>query len=310
MNWNETIQQLYPTKGDGYMWKPMLSATVESIYNLKYPLLASPKIDGIRCIMVGGVASTRSLKPIPNIYIRDILAFPAYNGLDGELVVGKPTAKEVFQATDSGVMSRDGKPIFTYNVFDCILPEIVNLPFYERLVYVQAMTQKAVHARFVSHTTVHNVEELEDFEATMLKLGYEGVMLRDPNGPYKSGRSTLKQGWLMKMKRFVDDEAIIVGFTERMHNANEPTISALGYQERSSHKANQVPTASLGAFIVQAKEKWSTTFKVGSGFDEAQRFEFWIEREKLLGTTIKFKYQPIGVKDLPRQPIFLGFRHD
>src|SRR3990172_7746708 len=57
MNWNETIQQLYPTKGDGYMWKPMLSATVESIYNLKYPLLVSPKIDGIRCLVVGGVAS-------------------------------------------------------------------------------------------------------------------------------------------------------------------------------------------------------------------------------------------------------------
>jgi len=48
----------------------MLSATVEDTALLSYPLLASVKIDGVRCIIRDGVAMSRSMKPIPNASVQ------------------------------------------------------------------------------------------------------------------------------------------------------------------------------------------------------------------------------------------------
>ena len=42
-----------------------------------------------------------------------------------------------------------------------------------------------------------------------------------PNAPYKQGRSTVREGYLLKVKTFLDDEATVVRFEERMHNGNE-----------------------------------------------------------------------------------------
>mgnify|MGYP006263262291 CR=1 FL=1 len=49
--------------------QPMLAGTLESLADVRYPVYATPKIDGIRCIKVGGRALTRTFKPIPNVYI-------------------------------------------------------------------------------------------------------------------------------------------------------------------------------------------------------------------------------------------------
>ena len=65
----------------------MLAASCDDIDQLRYPLLATQKIDGIRCLIIDGVAMSRSLKPIPNRYIQSIIGKREYNGLDGELVV-------------------------------------------------------------------------------------------------------------------------------------------------------------------------------------------------------------------------------
>ena len=94
-------------------FKPMLAASCDDIDQLRYPLLATQKIDGIRCLIIDGVAMSRSLKPIPNRYIQSIIGKREYNGLDGELVVGSS-----FQQATSGIMSSDGEPDFTYHVFD------------------------------------------------------------------------------------------------------------------------------------------------------------------------------------------------
>jgi DNA ligase 1 len=67
----------------------------KDLTGIKYPILASPKLDGIRCIMINGVAMSRTLKPIPNLYVQERLKnLP--NGLDGELIVGNPTNPDVF----------------------------------------------------------------------------------------------------------------------------------------------------------------------------------------------------------------------
>jgi ATP-dependent DNA ligase len=95
--------------------KPMLAEKItdEQIEELSYPLLVTPKIDGIRCIVVNGKALTRSLKPIPNHFVRTMIEASCPDGFDGEIVV-----EGGFNATQSAVMSAEGTPDFRYLVFD------------------------------------------------------------------------------------------------------------------------------------------------------------------------------------------------
>ena len=75
-----------------YGFKPMLAAPVTDIELLNYPVLASPKLDGIRCVVIDGVAYSRSLKPIPNEEIQKFFSSGKYDGFDGELICGPHNA--------------------------------------------------------------------------------------------------------------------------------------------------------------------------------------------------------------------------
>ena len=134
-------------------------------------------------------------------------------------------------------------------------------------------------------------------------------MIRHPMGKYKYGRSTEKQGWLLKLKRFSDSEAVIVGVVEMMSNQNEAKINALGLTERSSHKENQIPMGTMGALKVRdIHHGWE--FEIGTGFTAEERQWFWDNRQTFeeVETLVKYQYFPIGMKDLPRHPSFKGLR--
>lgn len=287
-------------------FKPMLASPVTDESKIRFPVLASPKLDGIRCIIRNKQAVSRNMKPIPNKMVADMLAgLPPF---DGELVVGDPTAKDVFQTTSSGIMSRDGAPQFTFFVFDVALAAA--LPFAARLQEAQAWAAACgPWVQHVPHIRLADVAELNAYESAMLAEGYEGVMIRDPEGPYKHGRSTEREGWLLKVKRFLDSEAIIIGFVERMHNDNEQTRDALGRSKRSSHKAGKRAAGTLGSLMV--RDIYSgVEFEIGTGFDDATRQEIWDARRIWEGITVKYSYQPTGVKDKPRFPVYLGVRFD
>lgn len=49
-------------------------------------------------------------------------------------------------------------------------------------------------------------------------------------------------------------------------------------------------------------------FSIGSGFTQEEREAFWAIRDKLPGRLVKYKYFPVGVKDRPRFPVYLGWR--
>src|SRR5690606_13727087 len=110
-----------------------------------------------------------------------------------------------------------------------------------------------------------------------------------------------------KVKRFLDDEARVIGFKELLSNQNEAVVNELGLLERSTHKEGKVPMGVLGALEVE----WNgVTFELGSGFKAHERQLLWEQREALVGRLVKFKYFPVGIKEAPRFPTFLGFRSD
>ena len=265
--------------------------------NLPYPLLCTPKIDGWRCCIVNGVPLTASFKPIPNDYVRQRLTnLPPF---DGEL-----TVPGTFQDVGSSFLSHSGTPNFTFNVFDwCGSPDE---PYCDRIRFlVGAETFPFIKVLYPMQ--VNNADQLMAYEKFCLDQGYEGVMLRAPRGLYKSGRSTLKEGLLLKLKRFCDSEAVILGVEELEHNLNEPTTSELGLQRRSSHASGQVAANTMGSLIVRDQVS-GVDFKIGSGFTQEQRDFLWTHRAASVGKVVVYKYLPVGVKDKPRHPVFKGFR--
>lgn len=282
-------------------FKPMLSGKApDDLETLRYPLLLSPKLDGIRCIIWGGQALSRNLKPIPNGFVqRELAGLP--DGLDGELMVAGG-----FNDVQSAIMSRDGEPDFTFHVFDCALASAT----FERRFNAACLCMRPPRVQIVSHEWVLDPAGVQMREEHYVGLGYEGVMLRDPQGPYKFGRSTTKEGWLLKLKRFEDAEAEVVGAVERMHNENELEQDALGHAKRSHAKSGMVPAGDLGALVCKSP-LFTETFEIGSGFTAQDRIDLWkLAQEGNVWPPVCFKYQPHGTKDRPRCPVFKGFRKD
>ena len=155
---------------------------------------------------------------------------------------------------------------------------------------------------------INSLLEFEMFENKCLEAGFEGVMIRKGDGRYKFGRSTSNEGYLLKWKRFTDSEAEVLGFVEQNHNANEKEKDALGHSKRSQHKENLIPVGALGSLLVR-DIRTKIDFGVGTGFNEADREHLWKIRKSLIGKIIKYRYQPVGVKEAPRFPVFLSFRH-
>ena len=287
-------------------FKPMLAVACEDTATIKYPVLASIKLDGIRCIVKNRIVYSRTMKPIPSKTVQELFGKPEYEGFDGELLYGDMFDEKVFNLSTSFCMSKSipiGLDVLgiKFYVFDITGAE----PHIKRL---SILSSKELGRNVVLHlpTTVKTPEELTHFEENVLSKGGEGVMIRSIDGPYKQGRSTLKEGYLLKVKRFTDEEAIITGFDEKMHNMNEAKVDALGYTDRSTSKEGMVGANTLGAIVVQS-EKWGE-FRIGTGFDDALRKEIWENKNEYKGKLAKFKYFATGVVDKPRFPVYLGIR--
>lgn len=299
--------------------RPMLAASFEDPQNfeaelahLRFPLLCSPKVDGIRWMKPPNEeAKSRSWKDLPNCAFQNFMCNNSgvLDHLDGEVITGDDiTAPGLFNKTQSHIMSREGDTPFTLYVFDYWWDTTKS--FSARTRVAEETVQLANHPRikYLPHVWVDNPEQVLQKESEALEAGYEGIMLRDPNRGYKYGRSTLKEQGLIKIKRFKDDEATIIGFEALERNTNEPTRDAFGLQKRSSHKAGKVADNLLGKLLVKS-ERFGE-FAIGSGFDEATRIEIWVNQPKYLGKKASFKYQPHGTQEKPRSPIFKGIRYD
>jgi DNA ligase 1 len=284
-------------------FKPTLAVAAD-FSKIIYPVFASPKLDGIRCVIVDGQALSRTLKPIPNKHIYQQLSVSALTGLDGELIVGSPTSKTCYTDSVSNVMAFDPVPEFTYWVFD-----LHNAPgtYDKRLATLQTLLPENTAIKVLEQVLLTSEADMLAYEAKCVEQGYEGIILRSPSAPYKHGRSTINEGYLLKGKRFEDSEAIIIGFEEEMFNGNEAETNELGRTKRSTAKAGLSGKDSLGAFLVRDAHT-GVEFAVGTGLTAEQRAAAWGERDRLVGSLIKYKYFPVGVKDKPRHPVFLGMR--
>lgn len=293
-------------------FKPMLACKAP-LDSLRYPLYVQPKLDGIRASVVDGKLLTRTLKRVPNREIYDALALAGFEGCDGELIVGDPTAPDCYRRTSSFVMAENktGEP-WCFFIFD---KHDHGGSFAERyLALADQLLDASLPAgitQVVPTFTADDAEQLAKLEASLVESGHEGAILRAPHALYKYGRASKTKGELIKLKRFEDAEAEIVGVYEEQRNDNVATRNALGRTERSTAQAGKVGKGTLGGFYLRDLET-GVEFKCGTGFDAAERADLWHEWHNGCGSlkdaVVKYKSFKVGVKDKPRHPVFLGFR--
>lgn len=293
--------------------EPMLASPCEDMSKIKFPVLATPKLDGIRCLKVNSKAVSRKFKPIANKFVREWIEKHLPDGLDGELMVRNVP----FSQIAGHIAKHTGEPDFEFMVFDYVRVHL-DTAYEKRITALKnwyANLAKGHPARkrvtLITPRWIEDAEQLRMFEQVCLDKGYEGVMIRTADSPYKCGRSTLREGYLLKIKQFVDDDAEIIGCYERCTNQNEAEQDAFGRTKRSSAQAGIVGTGELGGFdcrCVTTGQEFSVGYNHVLG--GICRKKLWKKRKTLPGKFIKYKHQPVGRKDKPRFPQFLAFREE
>lgn len=273
-----------------------------------YPMYSSFKLDGIRGINRGtGYLVSRSDKPLPSAYAQMQFGIPQeFRGFDGELVVRDLRPGLVYKDTFSAVMTQGCETPLDWWVFDhCTYNEA---PFYGR--YVELVNALKLYGqeniKLVEQRIVNNWGELLAHEREALDAGFEGLVVRRPDAPYKYGRSTGVQQWMVAFVRHATSEAIITGIYEGLQNTNEAVIDSRGYTTRSKHLAQMVGKGLAGGFYVKDFHT-GCEFKIGvaEGMSMDDRREVWHNQSAYIGRISKYKYKPYGMDVAPRQPVML-----
>ena len=285
----------------------------------KYPCWAMPKIDGVRGLNPFGTLLTRTLAQMPNHYTRENFSKPLYQGYDMELACGLETDDDLCRKTVSAVMSREGEPMVIGHVFDLCAPSVQDKPYRLRyamltswIEYQQSLGMLE-DLQVVPYVEINNEEELLEQEAIWLDMGYEGLIVRDPDAKYKWGRSTARECGYTRRKPYEDTEGTLEEVIEAEENQNEAFTDAQGLTKRSSHQENKVGKGMAGPLVVRRLDTGDLA-RIGPGkLTHAERIELW---EKWLSGEIKpgdkivkFRHFPKGVKIKPRQARFLSWRH-
>lgn len=292
--------------------RPMLAGRVgeKDFPLLRYPLLASMKLDGYRGIYSGGTFFTRVGKvhtaPAIQRLAKELQKRGLPDGLEGELMVKGKSFSEA-----GGLLRRndyDGPVKFF--IFDWMNETLNAQERYQSLLSFSSLLPE--NCRVLSQTWIENEKELLSFENDCLASGGEGVCLKTPFGKYKHTRGTREDQTLLKIKRFSTAEAEILSVSPRLFNANEKEENPLGYAERSTCKDNLIPTDILGKMNVRGlNREWKDVeFSIGNfdGLTDEDKRE--LLKNPPLHQVVTFKYFKEGSEERPRHPVFIDFRPD
>lgn len=292
-----------------------------------YPLIKQPKIDGYRGCHLNDWFTARTLRKFNNIHATNFFSQKGFYGFDGEMAAESETHPNLCHLTTSALNSIEGEPWLMWHIFDYVTRDTIGLPYIARLQMAHDRVEQlknnapelGAHLQMIPWKIVNNRDELENEIEADLDAGYEGTIIRKVDGRYKEGRSTVKEGLLLRIKPYMEVDAIVHQVIEGQKNLNEATINNLGYTERSTHAENMVPNGMIGAmqcvlcedvvFLGRTIHRRSDPIKVSAGkLTHMERADYLINLNRIIGRRIKVQIFPIGIKDKPRHPTFQAFR--
>jgi len=305
--------------------------------DLKYPILASDKLDGIRCIFYKGQMLSRSLKPIVNKQLREKFApLIQYSEeknllLDGELYCDeipfslissmvmtidyndkKATKKweEKCEEHNVSVSREEALEYIKFYCFDTVKDDNFTEKFIDRSVRIaNVKADNTFLIENVLHVVCKDMNALKRFYEMALNDGKEGLILRDPHAKYKFGRGTLNEGIIYKLKPYETFDAKILEVIQatRVDPNAEKKINELGNSVTSKKKGDRIPIEMASAF----KVAYGDTFvHPVIALTEDKKKEIWKNREQYIGKTIEYKGLLVGAKEVPRHPVVVRFRED
>ena len=116
----------------------------------------------------------------------------------------------------------------------------------------------------VDLSTPEGNKRFVELNKTAVDGGYEGVMIKDVDAPYECKRT---HAWL-KAKPFI-----------------EITLKVVDVEEGTGRNEGR-----LGAVIVEGEDDgYNYRLNCGSGFTDAQRDEYWAERDSLIGQLVEIR---------------------
>ena len=230
--------------------------------------LMSEKLDGIRAYWDGKELLSKNGNKIyaPTWFLHNLPPFE----LDGELW----TKRDDFENIQNIVLDTNPSPKWeeiTYNIF-----EIPNTKgnFEERLKKLELWLVKnpSKNIKIIPQIKCKNQEHLEIYLKELLDKKAEGIMLKNPEKEYFSGRSDD----ILKVKKFFDDEGLVIG-----HNYKNGKFKSLK---------------------LELKNK--VIFNLGGGFSNQQRLN-----PPQIGDIITVKYYGFTKNQKPKFASFLRIRN-
>jgi DNA ligase-1 len=250
--------------------------------------IVEPKYDGLRCVMIfskgEGVVLSRNGKPLYNVghIVEELLPLVKEGVLDGE-IYGSDWADSAstFRASKATKTSESGK----FHMFDYLTLE----DFKNRTCKKTWLNRKAEldhipdteHAIKVRSQIVENTEQAWDKAKEFLEQGFEGAVAKNPASHYSFDRNL---DWV-KLK-FSDTYDVVILDTEEGTGRNK---------------------GRLGAFICKYK---NNKVKVGGGYTDKEREDFWKDKQKYIGLTLECAAQEVTKDDSLRFPVYKRIRHD
>ena len=161
-----------------------------------------------------------------------------------------------------------------------------NWKYYQAINWLQKVDGKVPHIKMVPIVFRGRIafDKVKEELQKALDKGWEGLMLRYSNSPYEWKRSKN----LIKLKKFYTMDLKIVGYQE--------------YKK----------SGMLGTWIVEYK---GNQVKVGTGFTEKQRIQFWKTKDLHIGRIVEVQYMEettnkVDGKKSLRFPVFIRMRPD
>jgi len=248
-----------------------------------------PKLDGLRMVVINGTAYTRNGRVLETVshIVEELTGIASDLVFDGE-IMGSVEFNE-----DSGKIRKKGSGpnlSLVYNIFDAVKREEwearKTVPYGKRReslekLFVEHKIKNSVLVKSVKMKRNPTAADLFELRDEMIKLGYEGAMIKDCESEYIFKRSDA----ILKLKDFKDADGTITG-----------TFEGRGKYKRM-----------LGGIIASFD---GVETRIGSGFSDEQRVALWNKRDSLIGKMIEAQYQEKTPDGALRFPVFIRFRID
>ena len=270
---------------------------------LRYPVWVTIKEDGIRGVRLNGSLLSKTRHKIPNkeVVARSLI-MPG--GFDMEIVIPGRSYNEI----QSVVMSEEHTDagLVEFHVLDWFGQEGgYTTRIHSAALVIDDMPQY-VSANYPK--PIHNADELLKHFLICEAVGEEGICFRTGDSPYKQGRSTLKEQYLVKLARYLYAEGTIISFEEQKENTNSDQYNPIGYMKRSTFKEGMVGKRTVGTVVLKNEKGETIRCGTGEGLTNELRKDMWLHPEKYIGQQWTYKHKPVGRLLRPRQPILVGPR--